>query len=330
MKMDIKQEFIVFKIENNCIDIDVKLDRDTVWLNLNQLAHLFERDKSVIAKHLNNIFKEQELEEQATVAKFATVQREGAREVERQIEYYNLDAIISVGYRVNSKRGTEFRKWASNVLKDHLIRGFSINQKRIAEKGLVDLQKVIDLVKITLEDNELISDIGSQALEVINRYAKTWSLLLFYDEDRLSVPNDLEVSHKTISYKNVVSVIKSFKKELLDKGEATYFFGQDRDKQLQAIFGTIHQTFDNVLLYPSIEERAAHLLYFIIKDHPFVDGNKRIGSLLFIMYLKSQKIQSIVSIGDSTMIVLALLVAESNPSDKELIIKLIMNLTVSN
>lgn len=328
--MDIKQEFIVFRVKDNSIDIDVKLDRDTIWLNLNQLSQLFERDKSVISKHLNNIFKDQELEKKSTIAKFATVQKEGKREVEREIDYYNLDVIISVGYRVNSKRGIEFRKWTSNVLKDHLIKGFSINHKRIAEKGLIDLRKVIELVESTLKKNELINDIGSGAIEVINQYAKTWSMLLFYDEDSLLLPNTLVDSNATISYKNVVTVIESFKRELLDKGEATNFFGQERDSQLQGIFGTIHQTFDQLLLYPSIEERAAHLLYFIIKDHPFVDGNKRIGSLLFIIYLKSQKINSKVILGDSTMIALALLVAESNPLDKELIIRLIINLIVNN
>ena len=168
-----QQDLVIFKTDNDKIQVDVKLNQDTVWLNLNQLSALFERDKSVISRHLKNVFNEGELEYDSTVAKFATVQQEGGHEVQREIEYYNLDAIISVGYRVNSKRGTQFRKWASSILKEHLVQGYTFHQQRLYEKGITDLQKAMDLLAQTLERNVLVSDVGQSAVDIINLYAKT-------------------------------------------------------------------------------------------------------------------------------------------------------------
>lgn len=323
---NLPQDLIVFKTDHDKIQVNVKLDQETIWLNLNQLATLFERDKSVISRHLKNIFQEDELDENSVVANFATTALDSKT---YQVEYYNLDAIISVGYRVNSKRGIQFRKWASGILKDHLIQGYSLHQDRLHEKGITDLQKAIDLLAQTLQKNELVNDIGHHTLEIIKHYAKTWNLLLSYDENNLSYPEDLIPSNPTIEYEAMIPAIEAFKQNLIKKGEATSLFGKQKDKQLQAIFANLHQTFDEILLYPSSIERAAHLLYFVIKDHPFVDGNKRIGSLLFLIYLKSQN-YTIFSINDSTLVALALLVAESNPKDKDLLIKLIMNLIIKN
>ena len=318
----IQQDLVTFKIDNDEIQVDVKLDHDTVWLNLNQLAELFERDKSVISKHLRNVFNEDELEQHAVVAKFATTASDGKT---YQVEYYNLDAIISVGYRVNSKRGTQFRKWASSVLKEHLVQGYTFHQQRLYEKGITDLQKAMNLLAQTLERNVLVTDVGQGAVDIINAYAKTWKLLLAYDEDRLSVPSNLIESNVIVDYETILPAINALKLSLIEKKEATPLFGQQRDEHLKALFGNIHQTFDDVFLYPSCSERAAHLLYFVIKDHPFVDGNKRIGSFLFLLYLNAQD-PSISRINDSTLVALALLIAESDPKDKDLMIKLVMNL----
>ena len=317
-----QQDLVIFKTDNDKIQVDVKLDQDTVWLNLNQLSSLFERDKSVISKHLKNVFNEEELEQISVVAKFATTASDGKT---YQVEYYNLDAIISVGYRVNSKRGTQFRKWASSVLKEHLVQGYTFHQQRLYEKGITDLQKAMDLLAQTLERNVLVSDVGQGAVDIINLYAKTWNLLLAYDEDRLSAPSNLIESNVIVDYETILPAIDALKQNLIEKEEATPLFGQQRDEHLKALFGNIHQTFDDVFLYPSCTERAAHLLYFVIKDHPFVDGNKRIGSFLFLLYLNAQD-SSVSRVNDSTLVALALLIAESDPKDKDLMIKLVMNL----
>lgn len=318
----LQQNLIIFKADNGEISVDVKLDQDTVWLNLNQLTQLFERDKSVISRHLKNIFMEEELEQNSVVANFATT---AADDKTYQVEYYNLDAIISVGYRVNSKRGTQFRQWASRVLKDHLVQGYSLHQQRLYEKGIEDLQKAMGLLSQTLQRQSLVHEIGHQAIEIINHYAKTWHLLLAYDENTLVFPTTLADSPKILEYDIVLIVIDELKQMLIQKGEATPLFGQQREGQLQAILGTIQQTFDETFLYPSCIERAAHLLYFVIKDHPFVDGNKRIGSFLFLLYLQSQD-SDCTQFNELTLVALALLVAESDPKDKELMIKLILNL----
>ena len=316
------QDLVIFKTDANDIYVDVKLEQDTVWLNLNQLSQLFERDKSVISRHLKNIFNEEELEQNSVVANFATT---AADEKIYQVEYYNLDAIISVGYRVNSKRGTQFRQWASKLLKEHLVQGYSLNQQRLYEKGIDDLRRAMDLLSQTLQRQSLVHEVGHHAIEIINHYAKTWHLLLAYDENRLSSPTTLTESTQTLDYEKALAAIDDLKETLMEKGEATPLFGQQRDTHLQAILETIHQTFAEVFLYPSCEERAAHLLYFVIKDHPFVDGNKRIGSFLFLLYLQSQN-ASLKQIDDLTLVALALLIAESDPKDKDLMVKLTMNL----
>jgi len=324
---NLDQDLIIFKTEAENISVDVKLEHDTVWLNLNQLAQLFEKDKSVISRHLKNIFKEKELEQSSVVANFATTAADGKT---YQVDYYNLDAIISVGYRVNSKRGIQFRQWASRVLKDHLVQGYSLHQQRLYEKGIDDLKRAMDLLSQTLQRQSLVHEVGLHAIEIINRYAKTWHLLLAYDENRLSLPTPLNESTQTLEYEAALLAIHDLKETLIKKEEATALFGQQRDHhQLQAILGSIHQTFAGSFLYPSCIERAAHLLYFVIKDHPFVDGNKRIGSFLFLVYLQFQE-SPLQRIDDLTLVALALLIAESDPKDKDLMIKLIMNLITRN
>jgi len=323
-------EILLYQTDDGQTTLDVKLEAETVWLSLNQMADLFLRDKSVISRHLGNIFKTDELNRESTVAKFATVQQEGAREVRRRIDFFNLDAIISVGYRVNSIRGTQFRIWATHTLKDHLVRGYTLNERRLSERGLAEAEQAIRLLSRTLERHELITEEGRDILAVITLYAKSWSLLKQYDDNRLKVPEKPYSARYTLDYAKASEAIVALKKQLMEKGEATSLFGQDHEKRLAGILGAIQQSFDGKLLYPHIEEQAAHLLYFVIKDHPFVDGNKRIGAFLFLIFLQEneylEKKDGSPKINDNALVALSLLIAESEPSQKDLMVRLIINL----
>jgi death-on-curing family protein len=292
---------------------------------LNQITELFERDKSVISKHIKNIFADGELDSRSTVAKYATVQTEGNKRVTRQIEHYNLDAIISVGYRVNSKRGTLFRQWANSVLKSYMLDGYALNQKSLITKGFSDLEKSISLLSRAISQQEQISHVSQAAIRIIQEYARSWSLLLQYDEKQLKLPTTIHSDRKSLSYEICLSCISDLKKQLMTKKEASDIFGIERARGLESILGNIDQTFASQPLYPSAEEVAAHLLYFVIKDHPFTDGNKRIGSFLFLLYLSLNELKS-DTMNEVTLVALALLVAESKPAEKEFIIPLIVNL----
>ncbi len=317
-------KIVIFKNEAGNIEIDVQLKDETVWLSLNQLVELFGRDKSVISRHLINILKEGELDPKETVAKLATVQTEGNKTVKRQIDYYNLDMIISVGYRVNSKSGIEFRKWANKILKNYLIKGYSINQKKVLDDELKELKQVVGLLSTTLINQGLVNSAGQEVLNLIKSYAKTWEVLLKYDEESLELPK-VKQSSIVIEYQKVKEVINSLRQELVLKNEASEFFGKELDNALKGIIGNLYQTFGGEELYPAITEKAAHLIYFVIKDHPFVDGNKRIGCLLFLYFMQINKL-SLKSMTSEGLTALALLIAESSPAAKELIIKLIVNL----
>ncbi|RJX30623.1 MAG: hypothetical protein C4531_08725 [Desulfurivibrio sp.] len=319
-------EIILYQSEEGKSALDVHLKDETVWLTLNRIADLFERDKSVISRHFRNVFQSGELVKEAVVAKNATVQSEGDRQVTRQVEYYNLDAIISVGYRVNSKRGTQFRIWASSVLKDHLVRGYSLNQRRLAEKGVDEVRQVLRLLAGTLESHNLVSDEGLAVLEVVNRYARTWQLLLQYDEDRLPVPATKHDTRSVLEIDQARQAIATLKNDLLTRGEATDLFGHERGHGLAGLIGAVQQSFGGQDLYPSVEEKAAHLLYFVIKDHPFTDGNKRIGSFLFLLFLQANGLLDAGSFDNRALVALALLTAASEAGQKELMIRLIMNL----
>jgi len=274
-------DIVIYTAKDGHVELDVNLADETVWLSMNQMVQLFGRDKSVISRHLNNLFKINELDREATVAKFATVQKEGEREVKREVEYYNLDVIISVGYRVNSKEGIQFRKWASQVLKEHLIRGYTTYDKRLSERGIHELQQTVELLQKTLVHHDLVNDLGQEAIQLILSYAKTWDLLLAYDEGALKLPAHGYESAAKLSYEAALSAIESLKIDLSARNEATDLFGRERGSGLDSILNNIEQTFGGEPLYNTPEEKAAHLLYFVIKDHPFTDGNKRIGSFMF-------------------------------------------------
>ena len=319
-------EIQIFKTEKGT-EIEVQFDNESFWLSLNEIATLFERDKSVISRHLKNIYKERELDERATVAKNATVQTEGGRKVEREIEYYNLDAILSVVYRVNSKRGTQFRQWATQRLKDFLVKGVAINQKRLDE-----LQQTVQLIQKSIGEETNLTE-AKGLLNIITQYTRSFVLLNQYDSNTIEQKEVSENITYEIKYDEAKTAIAELKKLLKKKKEATNLFGNEKDQSFEGTLQSIVQTFGGKYLYPSIEEQAAHLLYFIIKNHPFTDGNKRIGAFLFIWFLDKNKHRfkksGELKINDNALVALALLVAQSNPAEKELMIKLITRFVVN-
>lgn len=326
-------EVVLYEASDGELRLEVKLERESVWLSLAGIAQLFGRDKSVISRHLRNVFVSGELERESTVAKNATVQFEGDREVVREVEFFNLDAILSVGYRVNSKRGTQFRIWATRTLREHLVRGFTLNERRLRERGLGDIEESLALVSRTFERNALATSEGRAVLDVVRHYARTWQLLLAYDEDRLAgAPSGAQPAGASLGLAEARAVITRLRAQLAETGEATDLFGRERGEQLDGILAAIEQTFGGESLYPSVEARAAHLLYFVIKDHPFSDGNKRIGALLFLEYLARNgallRRDGTPRFADNALVALALLTAESEPAQKDLLVRLTINLMV--
>jgi prophage maintenance system killer protein len=324
-------EVLVYEAPDGAVRVDVRLEGETVWLSLPQMAELFGRDKSVISRHLRNVFASGELSRAATVAKNATVQREGEREVVREIEFYNLDAILSVGYRVNSRRGTQFRIWATRTLRDHLLRGYTVHKTRLAETGIADLEQAVALLARTLTRHALVTDEGEAVLDVVQQYSRTWRLLLAYDENRLAgQPSAPLLPVADIDLTEARQMISRMQSSLAGQGEASELFGRERGDQFAALLGAIRQTFGGEPLYASVQARAAHLLYFVIKDHPFTDGNKRIGTVLFLNYLHRHGLllrpDGELRFADNAVVALALLVAESDAAQKELMIRLILNL----
>lgn len=324
-------DVVLYRPPGGKVELDVRLERDSVWLSLNQMAKLFGRDKSVLSRHLANVFRSKELVRSATVAKNATVQREGGREVVRKVEYFNLDAILSVGYRVNSKQGTQFRIWATQTLRDHLLRGYTLNEKRLRERGLNEVEQAIDLLSNTLRNQSLVTEQGRAVLDVVQRYTRAWRLLLEYDEDRLATsPVNPVAPSGELTLEDARAAIDDLRISLASRNESSDLFGRERGGQLHGILGAIEQTFGGEPLYASAQARAAHLLYFVIKDHPFTDGNKRIGTLLFLEYLRRHGLllgeDGQLRLADTAMVALALLVAESSPKQKELMIRLVLNL----
>ncbi|MDY3948796.1 MAG: virulence protein RhuM/Fic/DOC family protein [Bacilli bacterium] len=309
-----KNEIVLF--ENQSVKLEVNMKDESVWLNREQLSILFDRDVKTIGKHINSALKE-ELDS-STVAKFATVQNEGGRKVIRDIEYYNLDMIISIGYRVKSQNGIIFRKWANKILKDYMIKGYAINQKR-----LECLEKTVKLIDIANRANEnLESADAKEILKVIGNYSKALDLLDDYDHRTLLKPKGSN-SKKQIKYEDCLEIIKK-----LRFNEESDIFAIERNKGLESIIGSIYQTFDGSDVYKSIEEKAANFLYMVVKNHVFIDGNKRIAATLFIYFLNYYDIlykDNKQVVDNNTLASLTLLIAESNPKEKEVITDLVMN-----
>ena len=303
-------ELILFETEDRSVTLTVPVNQEMVWLSRNQMAELFDRDIKTIGKHINNALKE-ELDN-STVAKFATVQNEGGREVERLIEYYNLDVIISVGYRVKSKRGVEFRKWANSVLRQYILRGYAVNNNRIAQLG-----EVIQIMKRT--QNSLDS---KQVLSVIERYSTALDLLDAYDHQNMSRPKG-NVATYVLTYEECMDIIASMR-----FGDESDIFGKEKDGSFEGSIGNIYQSFAGQDLYPTLEEKAAHLLYFVTKNHSFLDGNKRIAATVFLYFLDRNGVLFIdgeKTIDDHTLVALTIMIAESKPDEMEMMITVIMN-----
>jgi len=316
-------EIVLYQADDGTTTLEVQLTKDTVWLSQAQMVELFGTTKQSISLHINNIFREGELLKDSVVKDSLTTASDGKK---YKVNYYNLDVIISVGYRIKSIRGTQFRIWATSVLRDHLIKGYTVNKHRLAEKGLLEMEQAVALLSQTLQNRELVTDQGKEVLSVITQYAKSWMILLQYDEDRLALPKAKTPVKQVISYQQAQKAISTLKSELVRREEASDLFGQERAEHLQGILGSIDQTFDGEDLYPSVEEKAAHLFYFVIKDHPFADGNKRIGAFLFLLYLRENDLLESSGINENGLVALALLIAESDPKQKELMIRLILNL----
>jgi prophage maintenance system killer protein len=321
-----EQQVRIFTSTDGQAQLEVALDQETVWLSQVQMAELFGKDVRTVNEHVGNVFQEGELEKEPTIRKFRIVRQEGKRQVQRDIDHYNLDMIISVGYRVKSQRGVQFRKWATQVLKDHLVEGYTLNQRRLAERG-IEFEQAVDLLSRTLTNQGLVSNEGEAVARVISDYARSWSLLQGYDEQQLAEVGIKQPDMQPLELDEALKAIGELKQTLIAKGEATELFGQLRGNGLASALATIEQGFGDELFYPNVATRAAHLLYFVIKNHPLADGNKRCGSFLFLWYLRrnaallARPVEQLIN--DNTLVALALLVAESLPDQKTLMIRLI-------
>lgn len=327
-QQDNRKQILIYKTGKGEYAVEVMLERDTVWMTQNQIALLFGTKRPAITKHLNNIFKSKELDKKATSS---ILEHVAHNKKTYKTKFYNLDAIISIGYRINSSRATQFRIWATRTLKEHLLKGYTINQKRLIETGVKELENALEFIKQASSKRQLTNDETQGLLEVIAKYAKSWLLLKSYDENNLPAIKG-SAQKFSLSYEHALDAIEKLKAALMAKNEASNLFGNEREHGLDAILGNLEQSFGGQELYPTIEDKAAHLLYFIIKDHPFSDGNKRIASLLFIHYLDQNKClfkaNGEMVINDNALVALALLIAESEPKRKELMIALIKNLLI--
>ena len=317
----------VFQNEDGSLQLAVQVQQESIWLSQSQLAELFKTSTDNISLHLKNIYQSGELDENATTEDYSVVRQEGKRQVKRKLKHYNLDAIISVGYRVNSAQATRFRQWATKTLKQHLLKGYTLNQERLAQNA-TELDNALQLVKriAVLPHN---SEFGAGLVDIIASYTQTFLWLQQYDEGLLNSPKG-ELGGALTPLNDAKIAITQLKQSLMNKGEATKLFAQERDDGLAAIWGALDQTVFGEPAYPSVESKAAHLLYFVVKNHPFSDGNKRTAAFLFVDFLnRNQRLlneyyQPVIN--DTGLAAITLLVAESNPKEKDTIIRLSENL----
>ncbi len=324
--MDNNNQIIIYQTADNQTQIDVRMENETVWLTQAQMAELFQTDRTSIVRHINKIYADDELDRDSTCAKIAQVQKEGQRTVRRSIPYFNLDMIISVGYRVNSKRGVKFRQWANRVLKQYLIKGYAINE-RLRHEQICELRQLVQVVSRTLQHSEQENIIETQdLLDVVVDYTYALDTLDNYDYERLTIDQTTKVSSFHATYDNAMEQIQ----RLRDKFGASVLFGNEKDDSFKSSIGQIYQTFDGDELYPSVEEKAAMLLYLVTKNHSFSDGNKRIAATLFLWFLNNNKIlynsDGSKRIADSTLVALTLMIAESKTEEKDVMVKVVVNL----
>ena len=321
---------MLYTAEDNSIQLDVKLENETVWLSQSQMALLFATDRTSILRHINNIYKSEELEESSTCAKIAQVRLEGKRHVERTIPFYNLDMIISVGYRVNSKNATKFRCWATTILKDYLIKGYAVNQK-ITQQRYEELKDVVRIMSRTYQlQEEVSSEEVDGLLTMIGDYVYALDTLDHYDFQQLTLNKTTTEEPFHATYENAMEAINRLK----PKFGGSALFANEKDESFKSSIGQIYQTFGGEELYPSVEEKAATLLYLVVKNHSFSDGNKRIAAMLFLWFMDRNRVLYAADghkrIADNTLVALTLMIAESRPEEKDIIIKLVVNLINQN
>lgn len=326
-----KGRVVIYQSPDNQTQVEVKFNEETLWLSQKHMSELFDKDSDTIGLHLKNIYNEGELTELATTELFSVVQTEGKRKVSRKIKYYNLDAILSVGYRVNSKMGTNFRQWATQRLKDYLVKGYTVNEQRLkaSQQQLVSLKQTIHVLENVVQQKQLSTDEAIGLLKVVTAYSRALSLLDQYDHQQLVIPEAKKVKLQKLTYAEAIKHISIWR----TKHKAGKLFGNEKDQSFHSSLQTIYQTFDGAELYPSLAEKAANLLYFVVKNHSFSDGNKRIAAGLFLYFLdKNNQLYAAdgsKTIADNTLVAITIMIAESKPDDKEIMIKLIVNLMPS-
>jgi len=319
-----KGEIIIYKTSKNEVDLKVRFENESVWLRQNEIAMLFDKERSVITKHINKIFADNEIDKKSNVQKLHIPNSD------KSVEFYSLDMILAVGYRVNSSRAIHFRKWVTKILKQYLIKGYAINEKRILEarEKFKELKSAIGFLE-EKSKRELLVGQEKEILSLLSSYAKTLTILDEYDKGKLKEIKGVK-SKFVLTYENCQRIVAELKKELMQKEEAGDLFGNERDGSFEGVIKGLYQTFGGKELYPNIEDKASHILYLIIKDHPFSDGNKRSAAFLFVYFLdKSDYLYRQTGekkISDSALTALALLVAESDPKEKEIMVKIIKNL----
>lgn len=319
---------LIYQTDSGNPEIQVTLENETLWLSQRLMAELFEKDTDTIGLHIRNIYADEELNEKTTTEVFSVVQTEGKRSVRRNVIHYNLDVILSVGYRVSSKRGTQFRIWANNVLKDYLVKGYSLNEKRLNEQAqqLDVLKQTVRLLGNVLESKPLTSDEASGLLKVLTDYTYALDVLDKYDHRTLTI----EAIHKQPSFVATYDEAMKAIHSLREKFGGSSLFGNEKDESFKSSIATIYQPFGGIDLYPSVEEKAANLIYFVVKNHSFSDGNKRIAAFLFVWFLEKNRIlyreDGTKRIADNALVALTLMIAESKPDEKEIITQVVVNL----
>lgn len=323
-----QDQIVIYQTETGQAQVELRLEQETFWLSQKQMATLFDKDVRTINEHVQNIFNAAELGKNSTIRNFQIVRQEGQRQVKRNIEHYNLDMIISVGYRVNSKKGTQFRIWATQRLKEHLLQGYTLNQQRF-EQNAQALQQALKLIEKTAKSPELTLNAGRGLTEIVSRYTQTFLWLQRYDEGLLDEPGGQTGGILPTAEEAMQSLV-NLKQNLMERGEATELFAKPRSEGLAGIFGNLEQSVFGEPAYPTVESKAAHLLYFVVKNHPFSDGNKRSGAFLFVDFLHRNgclmNAEGDPVINDTGLAALTLLVAESDPKQKETLIRLIMHM----
>ena len=328
--MNLNDKIVIYRTADGQTSIDVKLEHDTVWLSQAQMAELFQTDRTSILRHIKNIYKTGELEEKPTCAFFAQVRTEGKRTVTREIPFYNLDVIISVGYRVNSMRGTQFRIWANHILKDYLVKGYAIN-KSLTEQRYTELKQLVGVLGRTVKAQEaLTSGDALNLVEVVSDYAYALDTLDKYDYQQLAVEQTTHKEKFHATYEDAIQAIEGLKQ----KFGGSQWFANEKDDSFKSSIGQIYQTFGGQDLYPSVEEKAAMLLYLVTKNHSFSDGNKRIAATLFLWFMAGNGIlynpDGTKRIADNTLVALTLMIAESRTEEKDVMVKVVVNLINGN